>query len=249
MYVLSQSGPTICLPSCCRLHSCRLRLFSLSVLFSLLLRLSVVTDEACPSQWGKPGRLLDTNVPIKGKCKRSSWLYLSHTAQHFKYLYYLAHHLTLHVSSFVFNYFLCHLFTSTSHWNHLNQTGGSLQAVTGSTGYAACKYFLRLKTKTVVASLRVSVFLYQSIKLSLHHLFTRIPFFLCQAIFTPLYNQRARGVKAPAVSVAGLSLGNKTFYPWVPLKERNSNNLPNSEPLFSLPHPSHSFAAATILLK
>lgn len=102
--------------------------------------------------------------------------------------------LTLHVSSFVFNYFLCHLFASTSHWNHLNQTGGSLQAVTGSTGYAACRYFLRLKTKTVVASLRVSVFLlfilmelsrhefelehlFLSIKLSLHHLFTRIPFF------------------------------------------------------------------------
>lgn len=129
-----------------------------------------------------------------------------------------------------------------------------------------CKYFLRLKTKTVVASLRVSVFLlfilmelsrhefelehvFLSIKLSLHHLFTRIPFFLCQAIFTPLYNQRAIGVKAPAVSVAGLSLGNKTFYPWVPLKERNSNILPNSEPLFSLPHSSHSFAAATTLLK
>lgn len=102
--------------------------------------------------------------------------------------------LTLHVSSFVFNYFLCHLFASTSRWNHLNQTGGSLQAVTGSTGYAACKYFLRLKTKTVVASLRVSVFLlfilmelsrqefelehlFLSIKFSLHHLFTRIPFF------------------------------------------------------------------------
>lgn len=54
------------------------------------LSLSVVTDEACPSQRGKPGRFLDTNVPITGKCKRSCWLYLSHTAQHFKYRHQLA---------------------------------------------------------------------------------------------------------------------------------------------------------------
>lgn len=57
---------------------------------SQLLRLSVVTDEACPLRRGKPGRLRDTNVPIKGKCKRSSCLYLSHTAQHFKYPHRLA---------------------------------------------------------------------------------------------------------------------------------------------------------------
>lgn len=96
MCSLSHDAPTVCLPICCRLHSCLLHLFAPTLRSpappppSQLLRLSVVTDEACPLQRGKPGRLRDTNVPIKGKCKRSSCLYLSHTAQHFKYPHRLA---------------------------------------------------------------------------------------------------------------------------------------------------------------
>lgn len=59
VYALSHYGPTVCLSICCRLCSCLLHVPHLPLV-------SLVTDEACPSQRGKSARLLDTNVPIRG---------------------------------------------------------------------------------------------------------------------------------------------------------------------------------------
>lgn len=142
---------------------------------------------------------------------------------------------TLPVSSSQFIHFHSHLFASTSLWGHLSWSGGSLRAVTRSTGSATCEYFLHLQT--AAASLRVILLLLFETELSwpkleLEYLFTSHLHYsltdlsLHQTILTPFHNQRARIVKTPAVSFEDLRFGNETFKPWVPSKERNSNYLP-----------------------
>lgn len=165
----------------------------------------------------KPGRLLDTNVPIKGECKHSSWLYLSHTAQHFKYRHRLA---TLNsLCQLLAIYLLLMPSVGLSvplrppELNWWQSAGGHwlyrlhrLQIPPPPSGrssvspsqcfFCCCCCFLN----------RASFFVLTWMLILMYHIF--IPSLNDLSSHQATLHFTTRGVKTPAVSFAGLSFGN-----------------------------------------